>query len=201
MTHTRLKLLALAGALSVLACAGAGRLTPAPSEPTAAPAPAATPTPYPTPIPPANTPAALPDNADLVALIDYANQMQPLIYQAGLILQRDGEILKQAEGDNDAVLCDGRLEADNAAFKPIADQARAVTPPADAQALHSLVLRGADAWSEALDNVEKFCDTGNALYKVPAALKFWEAALSMQDAGNRFWALVVSEGIQDWVRR
>ncbi len=198
--HTRFLLASSALALAGLACGG-GRLSPTDSAPTEPAAPAATPTPYPTPIPPANTPAALPSDSDLVALIEYANQMQPLIYQAGVILQRDGEILKQAEGENDQVLCDGRLEADNSAFKPVADQARGIQPPSDAQALHDLVLRGADAWSEALDNVAKFCDTGNALYKVPAALKFWEAALSLQDAGNRFWALLVSEGVQDWVRR
>lgn len=185
-------------ALSILACAGQA----APAEnPTAASAPEATPSPYPTPPPPASTPANLPSDSGLVELIEYANQMQPVIYQAGTILQRDAEILKQAEDGNDEVLCDGRLEADNAAFKPLADQARVVSPPSDAQALHDLVVRGADAWSEALDNVQRFCDTGNALYKIPAALKFWEAALSMQDAGNRFWALIVSEGVQDWVRR
>lgn len=196
--HLRVLILAIALLLTGLACGGQAGATAAPTAP---PAPPATPTPYPTPIPPASTPATLPQDSDLVELIGYANQMQPLIYQAGLILQRDGEILKQAEGGNDDVLCDGRLEDDNAAFKPIADEVRTIQPPSDAQALHDLVLRAADAWTEALDNVERFCDTGNALYKVPAGLKFWEAALSLQDAGNRFWALVVSEGVQDWVRR
>ncbi len=195
--RTPMLLLAAALLAAGLACGGQAGST---ADPTEAPAPPATPTPYPTPIPPASTPATLPEDSGMVELIGYANQMQPLIYQAGLILQRDGEILKQAEND-DAVLCDGRLEDDNAAFKPIADQVRAVQPPSDAQALHNQMLRAADAWTEALDNVARFCDTGNALYKVPAALKFWEAALSLQDAGNRFWALIVSEGIQDWVRR
>lgn len=193
--HLRAMLLAAGLLLTGLACGGQARATAVPTEPPA------TPTPYPTPIPPAATPARLPNDSGLVELIGYANQMQPLIYEAGVILQRDGELLKQAEDGNDELLCDGRLEADNAAFRPIADQARSIQPPPDAQALHDQVLRGADAWTEALDSVEQFCDTGNALFKVPAALKFWEAALSLQDAGNRFWALVVSEGIQDWVRR
>lgn len=186
--------------LTALAVAGlaCGRSTPGATE---APAPAATPTPYPTPIPPASTPVSLPGDSDLRELINYANAMQPVITEAGLILQRDGEILKEAEGGNDEVLCDGRLESDNARFKQLTDTARTVSPPSDAQRIHDLVLRSADAWTEALDNVELFCDTGNAFYKVPAALKFWEAALALQDAGNRFWALVVSEGVQDWVRR
>jgi hypothetical protein len=171
------------------------------TEPTEAPVPAATPTPFPTPPPPASTPESLPGDSDLRDLITYANAMQPVIFEAGVILQRDGEILKEAEGGNDDVLCDGRLEADNAAFKGITDTARSIPPPSDAQRIHELVLRSADAWTEALDNVESFCSTGNAFYKVPAALKFWEAALALQDAGNRFWALVVAEGVEDWVQR
>jgi hypothetical protein len=76
-----------------------------------------------------------------------------------------------------------------------------VEPTADGAAIHDLVVRSGDAWTEALDNVERFCSTGNALYKVPAGLKFWEAALLLQDAGNRFWSLMMAEGVEDWVRR
>ena len=185
-------------ALFVLAC---GRGTgPTAAPPTAVPPPP-TPTPFPTPPPPANTPSALPSDSQLRALIEYANAMQPLIVQAGATLQRDGLILQEAENGNDEVLCDGRLEADNAAMKGVLDQVRTVDPPADAAAIHDLVVRSGDAWTEALDNVERFCSTGNALYKVPAGLKFWEAALLLQDAGNRFWALVVAEGVEDWVQR
>lgn len=74
-------------------------------------------------------------------------------------------------------------------------------PPPDAAAIHDLVVRSGDAWTEALENVGRFCDTGNALYKIPAGLKFWEAALLLQDAGDRFWALVVAQGVEDWVSR
>lgn len=181
--------------LLALACGRGTR----PAPPTAAPPP--TPTPYPTPPPPPNTPAALPSDSELRALIEYANAMQPAIVQAGEVLQRDALILQQAEDGNDEVLCDGRLEADNAIMKGALEQARAVDPPADAAAIHDLVLRSGDAWTEALDTVERFCSTGNALYKVTAGLKFWEAALLLQDAGNRFWALVVAQGVEDWVRR
>jgi hypothetical protein len=134
-------------------------------------------------------------------LIVYANEMQPVIVDAGAILERDGEILKVAEDGNDDVLCDGRLEMDNRTMKGITGQARNINPPSDAQRIHELVLQSGEAWTMALDNVEMFCDTGNAFYKVPAALKFWEAALALQDAGNRFWALVIAEGVQDWVQR
>ncbi len=194
-----LVLLVLAAA--VLAC-GRGIAASPEVEATPTPVPVApTPTAFPTPVPPANTPSAPPVDSDLRALVEYANAMQPLIAQAGATLQRDALILQEAENGNDEVLCDGRLEADNQTMKRVLDQARAVSPPGDAAAIHDLVVRSGDAWTEALDNIDKFCSTGNALYKVPAGLKFWEAALLLQDAGNRFWALVVAEGIQDWVRR
>jgi hypothetical protein len=133
--------------------------------------------------------------------VEYANSMAPLLTEAGEVLERDGEILKAAEGGNDAVLCDGRLESDNSIMKGIIADVRRINPPTDAAAIHDLVLQSGEAWTEALDNVEEFCDTGNQFYKIPAVLKFWEAAATLQDAGNRFWLLVVSEGIEDWVTR
>jgi len=86
-------------------------------------------------------------------------------------------------------------------MEEVLNQVRDIPPPADAAVIHDLVLRSGDAWNEALDYIELFCDTGNQLYKVPAILKFWEAAASIQDAGNRFWLLILSKGVEDWVQR
>jgi hypothetical protein len=180
-----------------IACAG-GATQPEPSGDTSIPA---GPTPYPTPPPPADPPSALPEDSELRELINYANELNPLLVEAGTLLQRDGEILKESEGGNDAVLCDGRLTADNATMKGIVINVRSISPPIEAEAIHDLVLRSGDAWTEALDNIEHFCDTGNQLYKIPAVIKFWEAAATLQDAGNRFWLLIMSQGIEDWVRR
>jgi hypothetical protein len=173
--------------------------TPVPTRPPATPLP--TVTPFPTPPPPVVPPASPPASSDLQALVDYANAMQPLLVEAGDLLKRDGEILKASEGGNDGVLCDGRLAADNTAMAKVLRDARAVIPPGDAAAIHDLVLRSGDAWTQALDNVRLFCDTGNQLYKIPAVVKFWEAAATLQDAGNRFWLLVIAEGVEDWVQR
>ena len=118
-----------------------------------------------------------------------------------MILERDGEILKASEDGNDAVLCDGRLAADNGSMKGIIADVRMIQPPQDAKVIHDLVLQSGDAWNEALDNVEEFCATGKQLYKIPAVLKFWEAAAALQDAGNRFWILILSKGAEDWVQR
>ena len=144
---------------------------------------------------------APPADSDLLALIGYASAMQPLLVEAGTILKQDGEILKASEGGNDALLCDGRLETDNESMEEVLNQVRVISPPADAAVIHDSVLRSGDAWNEALDYIELFCDTDNQLYKVPAILKFWEAAASIQNAGNRFWLLILSKGVEDWVQR
>jgi len=193
---TSFLLVLLVASLSALAC-GRGR-TP---EPDAMPTPYPTYTPYPTPVPPSGPIEPAPSGGELASLVEYANSMAPLLTEAGKVLERDGEILEAAEGGNDAVLCDGRLEADNSVMKGIIADVRRINPPNDAAAIHDLVLKSGEAWTEALDNVEKFCDTGNQLHKIPAVLKFWEAAATLQDAANRFWLLVVSEGIEDWVNR
>jgi hypothetical protein len=127
--------------------------------------------------------------------------MQPILTQAGTVLERDGQILKEAEGGNDDVLCDGRLEADNTTMKNLVSQVQAIEAPSDARAIHDLVIQSGTAWTEALDEVETFCETGNPLYKVTAAVKLWEAGVALQDAGNRFWLLLMSEGVEDWVQR
>jgi len=48
-----------------------------------------------------------------------------------------------------------------------------------------------------LDSVEQSCDTGNHLFKIPAVLKFWEAAATLQDAGSRFWLPPVAQRVED----
>jgi hypothetical protein len=163
--------------------------------------PPATYTTVPTPLPLVSTPAQLPASSELQALIAYANAMAPLISDAGILLERDGAILEASQDGNDDVLCDGRLAADNGVMKGIVANIRAIQSPAKSERIHELVIKSGDAWTEALDEVENFCSTGNALYKVSAAAKFWQAALTFQDAGNRFWMLVMSQGIDAWVQR
>jgi hypothetical protein len=191
-------LIAICLVLSVIACGGGRGQSSNTEEPTLLPPTA---TSVPTPPPPQSAPAELPSDSDLRALIAYANLMQPILTQAGTVLERDGQILKEAEGGNDAVLCDGRLETDNTTMKNLVSQLLAIQAPSDAQAIHDLVIQSGTAWTEALDEVETFCQTGNPLYKVTAAVKLWEAGVALQDAGNRFWLLLMSEGVEDWVQR
>lgn len=163
--------------------------------------PQATYTSVPTPLPIVNTPPELPGSSDLRALIAYANIVLPLMQNAGILLERDGAILEASQDGNDDVLCDGRLPADNGAMKAIVSSMRAIQPPSKAGRIHELLLKSGDSWTDALDDVERFCSTGNALYKVSAVANFWQAAFNFQDAGNRFWLLVMSEGIDAWVQR
>jgi hypothetical protein len=187
----------LALSIAVLACGGG---TSVQSDPAQAEQIIPTPTAIPIPTPPQTIPSTLPDDDELRALIIYANEMSPIIVAAGEILERDGEILKQSEQD-DQVLCDGRLSADNQVFSAYLEQVKAIDPPTDADAIHTLVIESGDAWSEAIVKIDEFCSTGNGLHKIPAAIKFWEAAWKIQDAGNRFWLLMMSEGVEAWVRR
>lgn len=196
------------------ALAGGGKAGTPPALPTqerpstiAPPAASVVPSPVPTvtafvpPPPPAAPPAAPPPGNDLQGLVAYANGMQPLLAEAGELVERDGRILKEAEEGNDAVLCDGRMAADNVAMEEVLRRVREIAPPPDAVVIHDLVLRSGDAWTEALDNVGLFCETGNELYKIPAVLKFYEAGATLQDAVNRFWLLLVAKGVEDWVQR
>ncbi|MCJ7566891.1 MAG: hypothetical protein MUO58_05065 [Anaerolineales bacterium] len=191
--------------LGSLACGGSVRSSQTDdgvsdgAQPPSAPQP--TVTVFPTPPPPEIVPQAPPEDGDLAVIVRYANAMQPLLADAGEILERDGEILKASEEGNDAVLCDGRLAADNVSMTEIITNVRAIQPVQDASVIHDLVLQSGDAWIEALDNVGEFCKTGNQLYKIPAVLKFWEAAATLQDAGNRFWILILATGAEDWVQR
>ena len=156
---------------------------------------------FPTPLPPIVAPGEPPRNGDLRDLVEYANKMQPILMEAGKLLERDGEILKSSEGGNDDVLCDGRLEADNTDMQDLLNQIKDISPPTEAKVIHELVFTSGQAWTEALDNIEQFCTTKNQLYKIPAVVKFWEAAAIIQDAGNRFWLLLVAKGVEDWVQR
>lgn len=168
--------------------------------PSTVPSPVLTVSPY-IPPPPATPPSELPPDDDLRALVAYANAVQPLLEEAGVLVERDSEILEQAQEGNDGVLCDGRLVADNAAMQDVLRGVEAITPPPDAAVIHDLVLRSDEAWTEALDNVELFCETGNELYKIPAALKVYEAGATLQDAANRFALLLAAKGVEDWVQR
>ncbi len=167
--------------------------------PSTVPSPVLTVSPH---VPPPATPSSgLPPDDDLRALVTYANAVQPLLEEAGVLVERDGEILEQAQEGNDGVLCDGRLAADNAAMQDLLRGVEAITPPADAAVIRDLMLQSGEAWTEALDNVELFCETGNELYKIPAALKVYEAGATLQDAANRFALLLAVKGVEDWVQR
>jgi hypothetical protein len=178
--------------VSVLGCGRAApTATPLGTQPT--------PTPF---VPPGvgdPTPSGLPDDTDLVDLINFAVAISPMLQHAGEIVARDGEILKESEGGNDAALCDGRLAADNLEMQGLMGEIAVLQPPPGTGDIHLLLLESSTSYSEALDNVALFCSTGNAMYKISALLSFWEAALKLQDSVNRFWQLLVSEGVEMWV--
>jgi hypothetical protein len=145
------------------------------------------------------TPSNLPEDPDLLDLINYSIAIAPLLQRVGEIVARDGEILKESEGGNDAALCDGRLAEDNLEMQGVMGEIAAMLPPAGMGDIHLLLLESSTSYSEALDNVALFCSTNNNMYKLGALLKFWEAAVQFQTAANQFWQLLVSEGVETWV--
>ncbi len=150
--------------------------------------------------PPATSPPPVSD--DLVALVDYLLALQPSLEQALTIAQRDGEIVQASEETkDDSLLCDGRLSSDAADMVAVVAAIQALSPPAEAAKIHRLLLESGTAWAEALDQIDQFCQTGQQIYKLPALLKFGEAVIKFQDAYNRFWALIVAQGLEDWVQR
>ena len=179
--------------IGVLSC---GPATPTPT-PTLQMQP--TPTPFTIPDPSGAPPSDLPDDPDLRDLINFSIAIAPLLQHAGEIVARDGEILKEAEGGNDAALCDGRLAADNLEMQGVMGEIAVLQPPPGTGDIHLLLLESSTCYTEALDNVALFCSSSNAMYKVGALLKFWESAVKLQDAANRFWQLLVSEGVEMWV--
>jgi len=185
-------LAATALAIALIGCGQAGR-TPTPGSQTE-------PTPTPFTVPDSGaTPSNLPDDPDLLDLINYSIAIAPLLQRAGEIVARDGEILKEAEGGNDAALCDGRLAADNLEMQGVMGEIAAIQPPGGMGDIHLLLLESSTSYTEALDNVASFCSTSNNMYKLGALLKFWEAAVQLQTAANQFWQLLVSEGVEMWI--
>ena len=172
---------------------------PAASTPTPGVQRQPTPTPFRIPDSGEATPSSLPEDASLQDLINFAVAIAPLLQRGGDIVARDGEILKEAEGGNDAALCDGRLAADNLEMQIVMGEIAALQPTAGTDDIHLLLLESSSAYAEALDNVELFCSSSNDIYKLGALLKFWESAVKLQDAANRFWQLLVSEGVEMWV--
>jgi hypothetical protein len=163
------------------------------------------PTPTPAPIwtlPPRPSAPPPPSSGDVAALADYLVALQPMLEEGLAIAERDAVIVEESDRTkNDALLCDGRLVADAMGMEAVVARIRALAPAADASEVHRLLLESGTAWADALAQIGEFCRTGNQLYKVPAILRFWEAALKFQDAANRFWALVAAKGLEAWIDR
>jgi hypothetical protein len=170
--------------------------------PTPSPVPMWTPAPQPSaPAPPSAT-SAPPASGDLAALIEYLLALQPSLEQALTIAQQDGEIVQASdEAKDDSLLCDGRLSSHAGDMAAVVAEIQALSPPAEAAEIHRLLLESGTAWAEALGQIDQFCRTGQQIYKLPALLKFGEAIIKFQDAYNRFWALIVAQGLEEWVQR
>jgi len=177
---------------------------------TATPLPATVePVPTATPVP--TLPPSVPPVSDLEALMAYAEQVQPLI-EAGLAAaERDGQILEAAEQDESA-MCGGALNphptlvADAALMHDLVRQLDAIAPPPEAaDSVHRPLRESANLAGEALDNINRSCQTANelerGLLRAGAVLQVWGAALNLRIAAENFTLLLIANGLEELAGR
>lgn len=206
----------IVGAL-VLCCLGAivggsfvnnrqgGRQTAVTSQPNSVPQAVASPTAVPT-LPPIDPPEFSPDATNLTALSAYAEEVKPILEEGLTAAERDGKILEAGKTDPDA-LCGGNqvahptFVADAALMDRLQTELQHIEAPAEAAAqIHKPLSDSLKLWGEALDNLNKSCETAvpaeRDLLRVGASLQLGGAILNFHVASDNFWRLVVVYGLE-----
>ncbi len=206
----------IVGAL-VLCCLGAilgasfvnnregGRQTAVTNQTNPVPQAIASPTAVPT-LPAVDFPEISPDATNLTALSAYAEEIKPILEEGLTAAERDGQILEAGKNDP-AALCGGSqvahptFVADAAVMDRLQTELRQIEAPAEATAqIHKPLSDSINLWGEALDNLNKSCETAVAaerdLLRVGASLQVGGAILNFHVASDNFWRLVVVYGLE-----
>jgi len=206
----------IVGAL-VLCCLGAivgasfvnnregGRQTAVTSQNAPVPQAIASPTAVPT-LPAVDLPEISPDATNLTALSAYAEEIKPVLEEGLTAAERDGQILEAGKTDP-AMLCGGNqvahptFVADAAVMDQLQTELRQIEAPAEAASqIHQPLSDSIKLWGEALDNLNKSCETAVAaerdLLRVGASLQLGGAILNFHVASDNFWRLVVVYGLE-----
>lgn len=166
-----------------------------------APAPTAVPT-----LPSVELPAFSPDATNLTALSAYAEAIKPILEEGLAAAERDGQILEAGKTDP-AALCGGNqtahptFAADAAVMDRLLNELEQVEAPGEtAVPIHKPLTESLKLWGEALDNLNKSCETAVAverdLLRVGASLQLGGALLNFHVAGDNFWRLLVVYGLE-----
>ena len=169
--------------------------------PTSAPPPTAVPT-----LPLPELPNTNPDAANLTALAAYAEEIKPILEEGLTAAERDGKILEAGKNDPTA-LCGGSRVAHPIFVTDAAVMARLKTtlqqieaPPETAARVHKPLVDSITLWAEALNNLNKSCETAVAaerdLLRLGASLQLGGAILNFYIAQDNFWHLVVIYGLE-----
>ncbi len=206
----------IVGAL-VLCCLGAilgasfvnnregGRQTAVTNQTNPVPQAIASPTAVPT-LPAVDFPEISPDATNLTTLSAYAEEIKPILEEGLTAAERDGQILEAGKNDP-AALCGGSqvahptFVADAAVMDRLQTELRQIEAPAEATAqIHKPLSDSINLWGEALDNLNKSCETAVAaerdLLRVGASLQVGGAILNFHVASDNFWRLVVVYGLE-----
>ena len=165
------------------------------------PSPTAVPT-----LPPIDLPETAPDNTNLTALSAYAETVKPILEEGLTAAERDGQILEAGKADP-AALCGGNqtahptLVADAAVMDRLLVDLQKIEAPAEtAVQIHRPLTDSVKLWGEALDNLNKSCETAVAaerdLLRLGASLQAGGAILNFHVASDNFWRLVVVYGLE-----
>lgn len=167
------------------------------------PRPTAVPT-FPAPAP--ETPNFSADNTNLTALTTYAEEIKPILEEGLTAADRDGQILEQGK-NNPAALCGGNqvahptFVADAALMARLKMSLQNIHAPAEtAVQVHKPLTDSIALWGEALNNLNKSCETAVAaerdLLRLGASLQLGAAIINFQVASDNFWHLVVVYGLE-----
>lgn len=166
---------------------------------------AVAPTAVPT-LPPVEPPEFSPDTTNLTALSAYAEEVKPILEEGLMAAERDGQILDAGKNDP-AALCGGSqvalptLVADAAVMERLQTELQQIEAPAEAATqIHKPLSDGIKLWGEALDNLNKSCETAapteRDLLRWGASLQAGGAILNFHVASDNFWRLVVVYGLE-----
>lgn len=167
------------------------------------PRPTAVPT---MPAPAPDLPNISGDNTNLTALTAYAEEIKPILEEGLTAAERDGQILEQGK-NNPAALCGGAqvanptFVADAALMARLKTTLQQINAPAEtAVQVHKPLIDSIALWGEALNNLNKSCETAVAaerdLLRLGASLQLGAAIVNFQIASDNFWHLIVQYGLE-----
>jgi hypothetical protein len=157
----------------------------------------------PTPVPPIQ--GGAPVN-DFQALVAYAETIKPYLDEGLAAAERDGKILEASE-DNPEALCGGYLVphpvlvTDAATMDRIVRQLNGISPPPEAaDAVHKPLTESTRLWGEALDNINRSCQSTKpgeqGVMRLSALVELGGALLNFKVASDNYWALLLTNGIE-----